>query len=109
MKDCQSDMLKPTWEPRWIKQNRPPNFIGGSTPSISTFGATNYLWGNVPAIDLIKLTDNEGVGFKQDIDLLFAGRFQIRYRPSFILIISASCPLLYFVNHKAPRGPSRVL
>ncbi|KAI6373129.1 hypothetical protein MCOR25_003528 [Pyricularia grisea] len=78
MKDCQSDMLKPTWEPRWIKQNRPPNFIGGSTPSISTFGATNYLWGNVPAIDLIKLTDNEGVGFKQDIDLLFAASGDLR-------------------------------
>ncbi|TLS21936.1 uncharacterized protein PpBr36_09426 [Pyricularia pennisetigena] len=78
IKDCQSEMLKSTWEPRWSKENRSPAFMGDGKQSISIFGATKYLWGNVPAVDLIKLKDNEGVGFKQDIDLLFAASGDLR-------------------------------
>ena len=32
-----------------------------------------YLWGNMPAFDVLKLEANEGKGYKGDLDLLFAG------------------------------------
>jgi hypothetical protein len=32
------------------------------------------LWGNVPAIDILRLPDNEGAGYSDDIELLFAGQ-----------------------------------
>lgn len=44
----------------------------GGTPFVP-FGVISFLWGNVPAIDVIKLQGNEGPGFKQDLDVLFAG------------------------------------
>lgn len=37
------------------------------------FGVAKYLWGNVPAFDVIQLGQNEGVNFQNPINLLFAG------------------------------------
>jgi len=33
-----------------------------------------HLWGNVPALDILKLRDNEGDTFSEDVKLLFAGQ-----------------------------------
>ncbi|KAI3335919.1 hypothetical protein F4824DRAFT_500409 [Ustulina deusta] len=60
--DCQSLLLKGTWKPRWMTQNRRPAFIGGSETQV-VFGTVKYLWGNVPAIDVIQLAQNEGINF----------------------------------------------
>jgi hypothetical protein len=38
------------------------------------YGGDLYLWGNVPAIDILRLPDNEGAGYSDDIELLFAGQ-----------------------------------
>jgi hypothetical protein len=37
------------------------------------YGAEKYLWGNVPALDVLKLAENEGAEYAEDISLLFAG------------------------------------
>ena len=37
------------------------------------FGGTKYLWGNMPAIDIVKLQQNEGVDYDKKLQLLFAG------------------------------------
>ncbi|ELQ41519.1 hypothetical protein OOU_Y34scaffold00275g35 [Pyricularia oryzae Y34] len=46
---------------------------GCMKPPTLIYGANKYLWGTIPAIDVIKPQVNEGVDFQQDIDFLFAG------------------------------------
>ncbi|KAL8392720.1 hypothetical protein RB595_002781 [Gaeumannomyces hyphopodioides] len=79
-KDCESELLKPGWQPGWTKEGRVPSFMtnGGGQP-FTPFGFVNkFLWGNVPAIDVIKLQSNEGVVLKQDLDVLFAASGDLR-------------------------------
>jgi len=38
-----------------------------------THGAKKYLWGNVPAVDILNLDENEGVNIPSPLRLLFAG------------------------------------
>jgi hypothetical protein len=45
--------------------------MGG--PPMTIFGAKKYLWGNVPAYDVVKLASNEGNAYSGDLRLLFAG------------------------------------
>lgn len=33
-----------------------------------------YLWGNTPAVDVVRLDKNEGVDFNGPLSLLFAGK-----------------------------------
>ena len=40
----------------------------------SSFGMQKYLWGNVPAIDLLNLKDNEADATEENFRLLFAGK-----------------------------------
>jgi hypothetical protein len=44
------------------------------------FGTRGYLWGNIPALDILNLKDNEGEAaiIKQDIALLFAASGDLR-------------------------------
>jgi len=72
-KDCRSPLLKGTWKPRWIAQNRQPAFIS-DTEAQTKLGTLKYLWGNVPAVDVIQLAQNEGINFQKPLDLLFAGK-----------------------------------
>lgn len=37
------------------------------------FGGKKYLWGNLPAYDVLKLDENEGVAHEVPLNLLFAG------------------------------------
>ena len=39
----------------------------------NVFGGNKYLWGNTPALDVLKLEQNEVLGYQDDIVLLFAG------------------------------------
>ena len=45
--------------------------MGG--PPATIFGAKKYLWGNVPAYDVVQLSANEGKAYSGDLRLLFAG------------------------------------
>ncbi|KAI0111207.1 hypothetical protein GGR51DRAFT_569241 [Nemania sp. FL0031] len=81
-KDCKSPFMKQTWEPRWMVQNRTPAFVGGPQQgwfgTQQYFGTPKYLWGNVPAIDIVQLRRNEGVDFEGPISMLFAASGDIR-------------------------------
>lgn len=47
---------------------------GLAAPSAVSFGGKKYLWGNVPAIDVLNLRDNEGMDYTGNIRLLFGGK-----------------------------------
>ena len=62
-------------------EDRSPTFVeddsGDKTApsSITTsFGKGKYLWGNMPAIDVLRIERNEGRDFGGDLWLLFAGK-----------------------------------
>jgi hypothetical protein len=39
-----------------------------------------FLWGNTSEFDLLNLRDNEGSDYKEDMDLLFAGKYPLNYK-----------------------------
>jgi len=47
--------------------------MGDGNGGITTFGNKKFLWGNLPAIDVLKLRYNEGLGYQGSLDMLFAG------------------------------------
>lgn len=40
-----------------------------------TFGHLRYLWGNVPAFDILNLPKNEGANSDRELRLCFAGEY----------------------------------
>lgn len=68
---CKSPLLKESWKPDWVTQNRQPGFIGDG--SQQKFGVPKHYWGNVPAIDIVQMKANEGESYKGELSLLFAG------------------------------------
>ncbi|RMZ42089.1 hypothetical protein AFCA_006832 [Aspergillus flavus] len=79
--DCKSRIRKPDWRPAWEVENRVPHFIDSTdeehTP-VSMHGGSKYLWGNIPALDLLQLKDNEGEDYSQDLSLLLAASGDLR-------------------------------
>lgn len=71
--DCRSPLGKETWTPDWVLEKRVPAFIGDSDNGQAVFGVKKFLWGNIPAIDVLQLGSNEGDGYKKPLNLLFAG------------------------------------
>ncbi|ORY11350.1 hypothetical protein BCR34DRAFT_588007 [Clohesyomyces aquaticus] len=56
--------------PIWDRENRVPDFAK-SNPLV-TFGQNQYLWGNMPAIDIINMKKKEGIeNLGRNINLLF--------------------------------------
>lgn len=54
-------------------ENRVPDFVGGDGYEHISFGGKKHHWGNVPAVDMLRLQENEGSGLDEDCRLLFAG------------------------------------
>ncbi|KAL8367047.1 hypothetical protein RB599_010961 [Gaeumannomyces hyphopodioides] len=77
-KDCESDLLKADWRPVWIRQHRMPTFLSDEGPKMEYFGTFKYLWGNIPAVDIVKLRENEGVRFERNLDLLLPASGDLR-------------------------------
>ena len=64
--------MQPKYVPAWVREGRIPRFINNDVPFVS-FGQPRFLWGNMPALDLLKMKDNEGLqNLSRDISLLFA-------------------------------------
>ncbi|KAF1839778.1 hypothetical protein BDW02DRAFT_604401 [Decorospora gaudefroyi] len=76
---CRSPFLKDTWQPAWFTQGRVPSFIGDGT-HCAMFGATKYLWGNMPALDILQIKQNEGTAdaVTRNFNLLFAASGDLR-------------------------------
>lgn len=70
-------MAKPGWRPAWDREGREPRWATDAVASRrwhNPFGGTKYLWGNTPAVDIIQLEKNEGLEYREEMSLLFAGR-----------------------------------
>jgi hypothetical protein len=69
-------MGKEDWRPAWDREGREPPWASGAASRNwhNVFGGSKYLWGNTPALDVLKLEQNEGIGYRDDIALLFAGQ-----------------------------------
>ncbi|KAM5479540.1 hypothetical protein McanCB56680_005468 [Microsporum canis] len=74
--ECRSPLGKTTWQPAWVFENRMPSFIGGGIGK--HFGAPKFLWGNVPAFDVLRLGSNEGDEYREDLRILFAASGDLR-------------------------------
>jgi hypothetical protein len=72
--DCNSSMSKPNWRPTWNREDRDLAWHKGAdrTNAQNPFGGEIYLWGNVPAFDILGLADYEGITYTENIELLFA-------------------------------------
>lgn len=66
-------MIKKTWKPSWHTEKRKAAFVGDDADLVS-FGMQKYLWGNVPAIELLNVKDNESDATGRDFRLLLAGK-----------------------------------
>ncbi|KAF2704138.1 hypothetical protein K504DRAFT_442126 [Pleomassaria siparia CBS 279.74] len=75
---CKSTDLKETFQPAWVVKSYTPAFMLG--PPLAPFGDAQYFWGNVPALDLLNVKDNEGEKdiVDKDLNLLFAASGDIR-------------------------------
>ncbi|PGH28167.1 hypothetical protein AJ80_00057 [Polytolypa hystricis UAMH7299] len=83
--DCKNPLRKSAWRPAWEVEKREPHFIDSSNADessmLSSFhhhGGMKYLWGNVPALDLLQLDANEGENTAQGISLLLAASGDLR-------------------------------
>jgi hypothetical protein len=75
--------MKETWKPRFLLENRLPSFMkpaGSRSSNLGTFGPNQYLWGNVPAVDILNVDRNEGRDgiVQRNIALLFAASGDLR-------------------------------
>ncbi|TVY43017.1 hypothetical protein LOCC1_G004360 [Lachnellula occidentalis] len=78
--DCKSPLMKTTWKPQWETENRTPAFVNGPAggPPLTSHGLKKYLWGNVPALDILRCKQNEADGLPGDLSLLFAASGDLR-------------------------------
>lgn len=66
--------MRNDWQPSWQAEGRAPHFVGNDAAPVKIFGVKKYLWGNVPALDVLQLAANEGAEYAGDLGLLFAGK-----------------------------------
>ncbi|RLL98932.1 hypothetical protein CFD26_107683 [Aspergillus turcosus] len=74
--ECKSPLNNKTWQPAWVLENRKPSFISGGLGE--QFGTKKYLWGNIPAFDVLRLGSNEGEEYGEVIRILFAASGDLR-------------------------------
>ncbi|KZT23891.1 hypothetical protein NEOLEDRAFT_1068587 [Neolentinus lepideus HHB14362 ss-1] len=62
-RDCKDPLLTNDWRPVWERENRSPAWMDDNNASDaqgpSPFMLGLHLWGNIPAIDLVNLDNNE--------------------------------------------------
>ena len=73
--DCKSPLGKRSWLPAWYFGERKRAILDESDKK-QHFNR-KYLFGNMPALDVINLEQNEGLDFRGDLNVLFAGKCSI--------------------------------
>ncbi|KFA72162.1 hypothetical protein S40288_07082 [Stachybotrys chartarum IBT 40288] len=73
---CRQDMVRGDWVPDWVRQKRRPKFCSNRKPEAT--GLQEKIWGDVPAIDVLKLGANEGEDYNKTIRVLFADSGDLR-------------------------------
>ena len=70
--------MREDWRPAWEIEQRNPTFMNNNPIHYQAIGPTQkYLWGNVAAIDIVALSENEGEAYSKPLNLLFAGELHI--------------------------------
>jgi hypothetical protein len=71
-----SEHLKDTFQPRFMLQRRTPSFWTNPDPytPLPASGSAQYLWGNIPTLDILRVGDNEDVvdAVNRSFKILFA-------------------------------------
>ncbi|KAL6863995.1 hypothetical protein J3F83DRAFT_182202 [Trichoderma novae-zelandiae] len=75
---CKSSLGKETWTPDWVLESRVPAFHRDAEQGKAPVGGNKFLWGNMPAIDVLQLGSNEGDGYRKQLNLLFAASGDLR-------------------------------
>ncbi|KAL2219085.1 hypothetical protein M432DRAFT_653989 [Thermoascus aurantiacus ATCC 26904] len=76
-RDCKSPLIRTKWKPSWEVEGRRPAFVT-QTGGHDMYGMNKYLWGNMPALDMLNLERNEGSEYAGTLDVLFAASGDIR-------------------------------
>ncbi|SJL18005.1 uncharacterized protein ARMOST_21576 [Armillaria ostoyae] len=76
-KDCKHPMNSKSWYPAWVREDRKPAFVTGGRKATGLetkqrFGKGMGLWGNMTAIDVINVQNNEGTEGIRNKDLSLA-------------------------------------
>ncbi|KDR80410.1 hypothetical protein GALMADRAFT_242832 [Galerina marginata CBS 339.88] len=63
--DCKDPIRSPEWQPAWVQEMRKPSFVTESTGWVipqnqKQFALGMPIWGNIPAVDTLNLSKNEG-------------------------------------------------
>lgn len=61
------------WKPKWSVDKRVPDFAPFLLGLMPFGDAHKHLYGNAPAYDILKLEQNEGLDWNEELRLLFAG------------------------------------
>ncbi|KAL3470286.1 hypothetical protein BJX99DRAFT_264344 [Aspergillus californicus] len=85
---CINVLTSPHWEPNWwtVKRNHRVHSDG----NLLGFVHKRYLWGNVPALDVLKLSENEGREYGEDLSLMFAASGDLRHVFKTIALLPSS-------------------
>lgn len=75
---CKGPIIRTSWLPAWAKEGRTPTFIDsedGAPITQMSFGLPlAYLWGNLPAMDCLNLSNNERTSATtRNLKICFAG------------------------------------
>ncbi|KAI1412799.1 hypothetical protein F5Y13DRAFT_199651 [Hypoxylon sp. FL1857] len=68
--ECNSELISSSWRPAWDREKRIPEFHNQSPVSLKH--RHSKLWGSDQAIDILKLAQNEGPSYQENLDLLFS-------------------------------------
>ncbi|KAL2815217.1 hypothetical protein BDW59DRAFT_166890 [Aspergillus cavernicola] len=75
--DCESPLNKTTWQPDWVSKGHIPKITWEDLEI--PHDAKSYLWGNVPALDVLQLRSHEGEMYDKDLRLLFPASGDLRH------------------------------
>ncbi|KAJ4353166.1 hypothetical protein N0V95_003595 [Ascochyta clinopodiicola] len=67
--------MKNVYVPGWIREGRGPSWVSDNELS-SKFGANQYLWGNMPAVSLLRALESKATD--RDVSLLCAASGDLR-------------------------------
>ena len=66
--------MSTSWTTSWAREGRAPAFVSEIEEPHAGFGRTFYVWGNLPAIDCMNVSKNEGDSvLKMNLNLAFIG------------------------------------
>ncbi|KAF9239784.1 hypothetical protein BU15DRAFT_46298 [Melanogaster broomeanus] len=86
-RDCNDSIRSSEWKPAWIVEGRQPTFIDKTNMSTAEEFARRFqeklaiglsLWGNIPAMDIVNLPNNEKE-LNTDLSLAFAASGDLRH------------------------------